>query len=674
MATAYKTPGVYVEEITKFPPSVAEVETAIPAFVGYTSIAKKFSDGDLKNVPTRITNLLEYEQYFGKGPAYSTLTVKLDDNNVPVDTDTTVGGSSYLLYDSIRMFYDNGGGACYIVSVGVFPADVIAYGDNTTGLRGGLEQLKKYDEPTLILFPDAVALAKDQLGALQQAALLQCETLGDRFTIMDVKDSGAGNTLLSDVQDFRDNVGMNSLKYGAAYHPYVNTIYDKTFKFRDINNNITTSGGSKKIKDLVKDTDKDENGVTIKSRLIALESLITDNDNIKTGVAAFLTAQGPGDSLSTIFQSKYQAFISDTASDTKLKSIFNYLFESLLNIDGFLFDNAAEPLVKTKLITNADFLNSAKSFTTNSVKKYLQDLINLDAEALNPGNKVFNKTNTYASYSAKFKSDALKSLTAGASAFITGATQPDKVNQCVAKLNEISKAVSNAYTSITQMGIGFEDTQSAAIIKYIPFYNGILKTLNSKVTLLPPSGAIAGIYASVDNNRGVWKAPANVSINSINGVSEFIDDSIQENLNVDPNAGKSVNAIRPFSGKGVIVWGARTLAGNDNEWRYVPVRRFFSFVEESTKKSTAWAVFEPNDANTWARVRGQIDNFLNNLWRRGALAGAKPEHAYYVNCALGITMTAQDILEGRLIIEIGMAAVRPAEFIVLRFSHKLQQS
>ena len=122
------------------------------------------------------------------------------------------------------------------------------------------------------------------------------------------------------------------------------------------------------------------------------------------------------------------------------------------------------------------------------------------------------------------------------------------------------------------------------------------------------------------------------------------------------------------------MWGARTLAGNDNEWRYVPVRRFFNFVEESCKKSTAWVVFEPNDANTWAKVRGQIENFLNNLWRRGALAGAKPEHAYYVNVGLGLTMTSQDINEGKLIVEIGMAAVRPAEFIILRFSHKLQES
>ena len=673
MATAYKTPGVYVEEITKFPPSVAEVETAIPAFIGYTETAKIYADGDLQNVPTRVTSLLEYVQYFGTGPTYSTLSIKLDDNNIPVDNDTTVGDSSYVLYDSIRLFYDNGGGACYIVSVGTY-LDTISFGDPTISLRGGLEQLKKYDEPTLILFPDAVALAKDQLGALQQAALLQCETLGDRFTIMDIKDSGLGNTLAADVEDFRNNVGMNSLKYGAAYHPYLNTIFDKTFEFRDVNSNITTSGGTKTIKDLVKSSDVDENGVKITDRLIALENVITDNNNISTGVAAFITAQVSGDTLDAIFQSKNQAFLSDTTSDANLKAIFNFLWEALLNVDGFLFDNSAEAKVKTKLITNSDFLTSAKSFTTNAVQKYMQDLINLDVEVLNPGNKIFNKTSTYATYSAKFKSDALKALVAGASTFIDAVALPDKINQCTAKLRDVYKAIAGAYSTITQMGQGFEDTQSAAIVKYIPFYNGILNTLNSKVTLLPPSGAIAGVYASVDSNRGVWKAPANVSINSVNGISEFIDDSIQENLNVDPNAGKSVNAIRVFTGKGIIVWGSRTLAGNDNEWRYVPVRRFFSFVEESCKKSTSWAVFEPNDANTWARLRGQIDNFLNNLWRSGALAGAKPEQAYYINCGIGITMTAQDILEGRLILEVGMAAVRPAEFIVLRFSHKLQQS
>ena len=145
-------------------------------------------------------------------------------------------------------------------------------------------------------------------------------------------------------------------------------------------------------------------------------------------------------------------------------------------------------------------------------------------------------------------------------------------------------------------------------------------------------------------------------------------------LNVDAVAGKSINAIRAFVGKGTLVWGARTLAGNDNEWRYVSVRRFFNMVEESIKKSTYWAVFEPNDANTWVKVRGMIENYLTQKWREGALAGATTKEAFFVRCGLGVTMSAQDILEGRMNVEIGMAVVRPAEFIILKFSHKLQTS
>ena len=191
---------------------------------------------------------------------------------------------------------------------------------------------------------------------------------------------------------------------------------------------------------------------------------------------------------------------------------------------------------------------------------------------------------------------------------------------------------------------------------------------------LPPSAVIAGIYARVDNNRGVWKAPANEGISGVSGLTFKINNDIQDRLNVDETAGKSVNALRAFSGKGIKVWGARTLDGNSNEWRYVSVRRFFNMVEESCKKATDIFVFEPNDANTWVKVRAMIENFLMLQWRAGALAGAKPEHAFYVKVGINETMTAFDILEGRMIVEIGMAVVRPAEFIILRFSHKMQES
>jgi uncharacterized protein len=188
---------------------------------------------------------------------------------------------------------------------------------------------------------------------------------------------------------------------------------------------------------------------------------------------------------------------------------------------------------------------------------------------------------------------------------------------------------------------------------------------------MPPSSAIVGIYASVDAARGVWKAPANVGVRAVIEPSVLLTDEDQKLLNIDVEAGKSVNAIRYFTGRGILVWGARTLAGNDNEWRYVPVRRFFIMVEESTKNATQQFVFEPNDRNTWTRVRSMIENFLTKQWRAGALMGTTTAEAYYVRVGLNETMTEEDIWEGRMIVEIGMAVVRPAEFIILQFSHKM---
>lgn len=204
-------------------------------------------------------------------------------------------------------------------------------------------------------------------------------------------------------------------------------------------------------------------------------------------------------------------------------------------------------------------------------------------------------------------------------------------------------------------------------------YALIEAALDQLPLVLPPSSLVVGQYARTDNTRGVWKAPANVALASVIRPTLKITNDQQNDLNVHPT-GKSINAIRAFTGKGTLIWGARTLAGNDNEWRYVSVRRFFNMAEESIKKGTEPFVFEPNDANTWTKVKAMIENFLTLQWRAGALAGAKPEQAFYVKVGLNETMTALDILEGRMIVEIGMAVVRPAEFIILKFSHKMQES
>ncbi|MCP4669509.1 MAG: phage tail sheath family protein, partial [Deltaproteobacteria bacterium] len=155
-------------------------------------------------------------------------------------------------------------------------------------------------------------------------------------------------------------------------------------------------------------------------------------------------------------------------------------------------------------------------------------------------------------------------------------------------------------------------------------YNQVKAALAKKRLVLPSSSAIAGVYAMVDRDRGVWKAPANVSLSGVITPTIKITGAEQENLNID-TSGKSINAIRSFAGKGTLVWGARTLAGNDNEWRYISVRRLFNMIEESIQKSTAFAVFEPNDDMTWLKVRAMIESYLDGLWRQGALAGTAPE-------------------------------------------------
>jgi phage tail sheath protein FI len=201
---------------------------------------------------------------------------------------------------------------------------------------------------------------------------------------------------------------------------------------------------------------------------------------------------------------------------------------------------------------------------------------------------------------------------------------------------------------------------------YYPF----LRSAHEGASELPPSSAVAGAMVRSDSERGVWKAPANIGLSSVLGPVIDIDQQRSESLSVDAVSGKSINVIRAFPGKGTLLWGARTLAGNDNEWRYISVRRFCTMVEESILQSCSWVVFEPNDANTWGQVCAMIESYLLDKWRAGALLGNKPEAAFFVRCGLGTTMTQQDIAQGRIIIDIGLALVRPAEFIVLQFELK----
>jgi uncharacterized protein len=184
---------------------------------------------------------------------------------------------------------------------------------------------------------------------------------------------------------------------------------------------------------------------------------------------------------------------------------------------------------------------------------------------------------------------------------------------------------------------------------------------------VPPSGNVAGIYARIDSERGVHKAPANEVVQGVLGVTDAIDDHVQDAINP-----LGINALRNFSGRGLRVWGARTLS-TDPQWKYVNVRRLFIYLERSIDEGTRWVVFEPNSEDVWKRVATLVQEFLYKVWRSGALQGSVPEQAFFVRCDRS-TITQSDVDNGRLICEVGVAPVRPAEFVIIRIGQRTSEA
>lgn len=673
---SYKTPDVYVEEISKLPASVAQVETAIPAFIGYTE-SHTSRGKSYENKPTKIDSMVEFEALFGGAPPIEP-TVTLNNITNAVE-EVDLGSNSYYLYDSMRLFFDNGGGKCYIVSVGTY-SNSVAIAD----ILAGLKALEKEDEPTILLSPDAASLSADDLASFQQQALKQSATLMDRIAVMDLRNSGDHD---QDVQDFRDKVGINHLKYGAAYTPWVNTAYPKQVPYRQLT--LKKGSTTMRFRSVTKDSAiRDYIDSLVQPSIDAVDGIGSD---IKG--AAFLGGDSIQEKFVELFEeveAKSQAYDSNSAPTlVALKKavsdllIFNHnLTKAISDYHDGLPDPGADPKVTKyafKLKPELPIFGSDNNIDTLGQTNH-QDVI----KALTP-NDAWATTDFTASttgfaalindlYAGTPITNAASPLKASYKALVTANKNDELANIVAASAAAYFGALTSWIAEIEAAAATYETTFDSTLSEISGTYKSILAEVGNALNDCPPSGAIAGVMATVDETRGVWKAPANVSLNSVISPIVSINNKDQEDLNVDVNAGKSINAIRAFTGKGTLVWGARTLAGNDNEWRYVSVRRFYNMVEESVKKATYWAVFEPNDANTWIRVQGMIENFLTDQWRQGALAGATPQDAFFVNVGLGTTMTSVDILEGRMNVEIGMAAVRPAEFIILKFSHKLQES
>lgn len=635
--SSLKTPGVYINEIDAFPPSVAQVATAVPAFVGYTEKGPK--------VPTRITSFMEFEQIFGGAPAPKSLEVVLDGNLMPTEN-CKVEESRFKLYNSMRLFYSNGGGVCYIVSIGDYTAAI----DSDADFISGLDLLRKFDEPTLLLFPDGINLTATQLGLVQQQALRQCADLMDRFTVMDVIQS---SDLDADSLAFRDSVGNQNLKYGSAYYPYLKSAFPYTYRFSDING---TAAGKVNFKGIF------STNTEVKDNIEKFEKIVADVATLKTAWTP-ATVTVPIDTPAKV----------KTATDVcwnLLKTFGKPLTPTLTSTKLATFmQDAVTNFLKQYAQDLVDFKKAFEVLKSTDGVADVADLTDLDNDTNFKG--VWGNISTYTASVPNPYTNTIK-VAVPANGPIPAHDAPDygKIQLVLQKLNA---AILNASENVLKSMEEFLLFEENNIVSQIPFYSAIVAKLSQSMNTVPASGAIVGIYAQTDNTRGVWKSPANVSINGIIGLSDDINDSEQQEMNIH-ESGKSINAIRKFTGKGFMVWGGRTLAGNSADWRYINVRRLANMIEESVKKACMQYVFEPNVALTWVSVKGMIDNYLTTLWKDGALAGGKPEHAFFVAVGLNETMSAQDILEGRMIVKIGYAPSRPAEFIILEFKQMQQKS
>ncbi|MCB0650033.1 MAG: phage tail sheath family protein [Saprospiraceae bacterium] len=518
-----KTPGVYITEVNAFPSSVVPVATAVPAFFGYTPQAS-YEGKTLTNVPQKITSFAEFQAIYcfpdpppPSDPAkqYSPQYYLVKENGQPEKGNFLLIEGSYYsvvpdpntiyyLYNSIRLFYQNGGGDAYIVSVGGYGppsgnpmvpgAQIVNPNVKLNDLLAGLALLKKEEEPTMYICPEATLLSVDNNATLMQAMLLQNTEMQTAISIFDVIGGRNPDPILfyNDIETFRNNTGSIGLNYGTVYYPFVGT----TIMQKSAIDYTNLFGGDLK----------------------QLESVLNPPDHPNPSVADII----------------------------------------------------------------ANILDASSKLT-------------------------------------------------------------------IAQNNNALLIASNTYGTIIQY---------------------VLEDAN----MLPASGGMAGIITTVDNLQGVWKAPANTSMSGVARLPIHLSESQQGPLNMDAVSGKSINAIRPFPGLGILIWGARTLDGNSQDWKYLSVRRTMIFLEQSVKMAAHAYVFNPNDKNTWEAVKSMISSFLTTFWKQGGLCGASAADAFSVECGLGTTMTGEDILNGMMRVSVKVAVAHPAEFIVITFEQAMATS
>lgn len=586
------TPGVYITEIDAFGSSIVGVATAVPVFIGYTQFAGNPTTGEsLYNTPVQISSMAEFTSYFGGAAPQPYQVTPVAPAPTPsgsgsgqVATTTppsftanyTTGGVSgspppsgggnytvtptgfllqpdpnepqFNLYWQMRLFFANGGGSCFIVSVGSYwsneyptaavtpvPAswfagaiELGAYDGSSAGLLAGLGAAQYAVGPTMIVIPEASQLTYEagggDYGTLVQNMLQQAGVLQDRVAIIDLPNCLTATTLdaLQQCQsDLSDSIAPSIAyaSYGAAYAPAVAT-------------------------------------TIVSANNILFTNLLADDNSVVNNI---LTTQA---------------------------------FQLYGNTPQFGPIQAA----------------IAAAFPVSS------------------------GTNT-------------QQYSGSSQGYPVQPTDPAGITQ-------------------------WQTTLDNLLVTALPIFKQIEQQIANNMNVMPPSGLMAGVWTKSDGLNGVWNAPANIALASVSGPLYNMSDAEQSGFNVPLN-GQAIDILRAQPGRGTVVWGARTLDGNSNDYRYVQVRRTLIYVEQSIKTALQSYVFAANDATTWATVTASITSFLTGLWQQGGLMGAKPTDAFTVSCGLGQTMTPQNVLDGYMIVAVTLQMIHPAEFIELTFTQTM---
>ncbi|RHR43315.1 hypothetical protein DWX23_02020 [Parabacteroides sp. AF18-52] len=634
-----KTPGVYIVEKNAFPNSVVPVATAVPAFIGHTQIAMNGTKS-LLNVPFRITSMLEYNKYFGGGPQ--------SEYSLSVENQENIKDAGKKLDEK----------DAEIESVNITINTIQNLQEEANNLISALEEKKPEGETTVIAdrIIATVVILEDDVKTLEYdnipSDVANIKTVADNVKELisqpDVAKLKANDIIITskDIQVKINNIVPKLKNERKQLVEAVNTEIKKLYSVSESLWSISEAP-------------------TILNTLYYNIVLFFANG----GGACYIVSVGD---YSEAFTSEdCEAGLTPLTKEMEptmliIPEAVNLSFEEWKKTMEYALGHCDTMKNRVAILDIFEGYKPQNDSSGDVVKNFRENIgsISLDyAAAYYPW--------INASVVSESDIDTFNLTTESAKLLLTimqyelGYKSTKKIEQTDNKEN--ATGVEKADEVLLDYKLLNTLLQSS------PFGALVRKEICKKINRLPVAAAMAGIYTKTDNTRGVWKAPANVSINKAVSPTVNLTNNAQEDLNVDIY-GRSINAIRYFKGEGVKVWGARTLDGNSGDWRYINVRRTMIFLEESIKNAARAYVFEPNVASTWLNMKAMIENFLLGVWKQGGLAGASPEDAYSVHVGLGDTMTPEDILEGILRITVLVAISHPAEFIEITFQQQMQKS